>query len=127
MRRHGMDSVKILEKLTRLEPLEQLGKQYQQRFGKPLSYSQFLVLMESSKSSFPSLNDIQSPAFEAKCKKLEQDYASQYRQSGLRAQDFIRADRNIEIEKLLRCVYIPAHKHDFVELVFVFSAHVSIR
>lgn len=116
-----MDTVKILEKLTRLEPLEQLGKQYHQRFGKPLSYSQFLVLMESSKWSFPSLNDIQSPSFEAKRRKLEQDYASQYRQSGLRAQDFIRADRNIEIEKLLRYVYIPAHKHDFVELVFVFS------
>lgn len=116
-----MDTVKTLGKLTQLEPPEQLGKQYQQRFGKPLSYSQFLVLMESSKWSFPSLNDIQSPAFEAKCKKLEQDYAFQYRQSGLPAQDFIRADRNIEIEKLLRYIYIPAHKHDFVELVFVFS------
>ena len=116
-----MNTVKILEKLARLEPLEQLGKQYQQRFGKPLSHSQFLVLMESSESRFPSLNDIRSPAFEAKCRKLEQDYASQYRQSGLRAQDFIRADRNIEMEKLFRYVHIPAHRHDFVELVFVFS------
>lgn len=116
-----MDTVKILEKLTQLEPLEQLGEQYQQRFGKPLSHSQFLVLMESSESRFPSLNDIRSPAFEAKCRKLEQDYASQYRQSGLRAQDFIRADRNIEMEKLFRYVHIPVHKHDFMELVFVFS------
>lgn len=116
-----MDTVKTLETLTQLEPIEQLGKQYQQRFGKPLSHSQFLVLMESSKSSFPSLNDIQSPSFEAKCRKLEQGYAAQYRQSGLRAQDFIRADRNIEIEKLLRYVHIPVHKHDFMELVFVFS------
>lgn len=65
--------------------------------------------------------ETQSPAFETKCRKLEQDYASQYRQFGLRAQDFIRADRNIEIEKLLRYVSIPSHKHDFVELVFVFS------
>ena len=116
-----MNNVKIFEQLTQLEPIEQLGKQYNQRFGKPLSYSQFLLLRASSKSSFPSLNDIQSPAFDAKCKQLEQDFASQYRQSGLRAQDFIRADRNIEIEKLLRYVHIPTHKHDFVELVFVFS------
>lgn len=116
-----MDTVKTLETLTQLEPIEHLGKQYQQRFGKPLSHSQFLVLMESSKSSFPSLNNIQSPSFEAKCRKLEQGYAAQYRQSGLRAQDFIRADRNIEIEKLLRYVHIPVHKHDFMELVFVFS------
>ena len=116
-----MDTVKILEKLTQLEPIEQLGKQYFQRFGQPLSYSQFLVLIESTKSSLPSLNDIQSPTFEAKCKKLEQDFASQYRRSGLRAQDFIRADRNIEIEKLPRYVHIPAHKHDFIELAFVFS------
>lgn len=115
-----MDTVKIMEKLTQLEPIEQLGKQYYQRFGKPLSYSQFLILTESSRSSFPSLNDIQSSTFEAKCRKLEQDFASQYRQSGLRAQDFIRADRNIELEKLLRYVHIPAHRHDFVELVFVF-------
>lgn len=116
-----MDIVKALENLTQLEPLEQLGKQYYERFGKPLSHSQLLVLMESSKFSFPSLAEMQSPAFEAKCRKLEQDYASQYRQSGLRAQDFIRADRNIEIEKLPHYVHIPAHKHDFVELVFVFS------
>lgn len=116
-----MNNAKIFEQLTQLEPIEQLGKQYYQHFGKSLSYSQFLVVRESSKSEFPSLNDIRTPAFEAKCKKLEQDFASQYRQSGLRAQDFIRADRNIEIEKLLRYVHIPAHKHDFVELVFVFS------
>ena len=116
-----MDTVIILEKLTRLEPLEQLGKQYQQRFGKALSYSQFLVLREASRFCVPTLNEIRSPAFEAKCRTLEQEYASQYRQSGLRAQDFIRADRNIEMEKLFRYVHIPAHRHDFVELVFVFS------
>ena len=116
-----MNTVKTLEKLTQLEPLEQLGKQYQQHWGKPLSHSQFLVLMESSKSNYLSLNDIQSPSFEAKCRKLEQYYASQYRQSGLLAQDFIRANRNIEIEKLLRYVHIPVHKHDFIELVFIFS------
>ena len=116
-----MDTVIILEKLTRLEPLEQLGKQYQQRFGKALSYSQFLVLREVSRFRVPTLNEIRSPAFEAKCRTLEQEYASQYRQSGLRAQDFIRADRNIEMEKLFRYVHIPAHRHDFVELVFVFS------
>ena len=116
-----MNTVIILEKLTRLEPLEQLGKQYQQRFGKALSYSQFLVLREASRFCVPTLNEIRSPAFEAKCRTLEQEYASQYRQSGLRAQDFIRADRNIEMEKLFRYVHIPAHRHDFVELVFVFS------
>ena len=116
-----MDTVIILEKLTRLEPLEQLGKQYQQRFGQALSYSQFLVLREASRFCVPTLNEIRSPAFEAKCRTLEQEYASQYRQSGLRAQDFIRADRNIEMEKLFRYVHIPAHRHDFVELVFVFS------
>lgn len=116
-----MDTVILLEKLTRLEPLEQLGKQYQQRFGKALSYSQFLVLREVSRFRVPTLNEIRSPAFEAKCRTLEQEYASQYRQSGLRAQDFIRADRNIEMEKLFRYVHIPAHRHDFVELVFVFS------
>lgn len=116
-----MDTGRILEELTRLEPVEQLGKQYFQRFGKPLSHSQLLVLMEYSKSGFPSLDELQSPAFAAKCRALEQDFASQYRQYGLRAQDFIRSDRNIEIEKLLRYVHIPVHKHDFMELVFVFS------
>ena len=58
-----MDTVIILEKLTRLEPLEQLGKQYQQRFGKALSYSQFLVLREVSRFRVPTLNEIRSPAF----------------------------------------------------------------
>lgn len=116
-----MDNIKILEDLTRLKPIEQLGKQYHQRFGKPLSYSQFLFLMKSSKSRFPSIDEMQTPAFEEKCRKLEQDFASKYRQYGLRAQDFIRADQNIEIEKVLRYVHIPVHKHDFVELAFVFS------
>ena len=55
-----MNTVIILEKLTRLEPLEQLGKQYQQRFGKALSYSQFLVLREVSRFRVPTLNEIRS-------------------------------------------------------------------
>lgn len=116
-----MDTANTLKELSKLEPLELLGRAYQQQFGKPLSYSQLLVLRESSGSGLPSLHEIQSPAFAAKCRKLKLDFSAQYGQSGLRADDFIRADRNIEIEKLLRYVHIPVHKHDFMELVFVLS------
>lgn len=120
-----MDTAKILDKLAELEPIEQLGKQYSQKFGKPLSYSQFLALTKTAKSDIYSLDNIQGPVFAAECKKIEKDFASQYRQTGLRAQNFMREDRNIEIEKLLRYVHIPAHKHDFVELSYVISGICS--
>lgn len=116
-----MDNVEILEKVQQLGPIERLGKQYHQRFGKLLPYSYLLILRNIPKSNFPSLDEVETPAFKEKCRKLEHDFASQYRQYGLRAQDFIKTDQGIEIEKLPCYVHIPVHKHDFVELAFVFS------
>lgn len=111
--------------LSRLNELEALGKRYAAKYGKHLNYTQYLLLTRYAKGDLPSLELIHSPSFEAECKKLEQNFISQYRKDGLSEQDFIRTDCGIEIEKLLRYVDIPPHSHGFMELVFVFSGTCS--
>lgn len=111
----------LLKQLSCLDELELLGKRYFKAHGKRLTYAQYLLLTRYAKTDLPSLDTIDSPAFDAKCKKLEEHLISQYRTQGLSDQDFIRPENNIEIEKLLRYVDIPSHSHGFMELVFVFS------
>lgn len=108
-------------KLIRLNPLESFSKQYYERFGAELNYTKYLLLTRYPTRNLPPLDFVNSPAFEAECQKLEQYFASLYRDEGLSEQDFIRSDCGIEIEKLLRYVRIPSHSHNFLELVFVFS------
>ena len=116
-----MNVHKLELELSRLNEMELFGKRYLDKFGKPLNYSQYLLLTRYAKNDLPSLDFVNSPAFEAECNKLEQMFITLYRKDGLSEQDFIRAACGIEIEKLLRYVHIPAHSHGFLELVFVFS------
>lgn len=121
MERDCMDTTRMKEQLIQLNPREQLAKRYYDQYGKNLSHSQYMLLLQYPETNLPSLEIIHSPAFEAECKRLELHFASQYRKQGLSDQDFIQPDCNIEIEKLLRYVDIPAHRHGFMELVFVLS------
>lgn len=116
MRIHDFES-----ELTRLNPLELFGKRYFETSGEAMNYTQYLLLNRYAKQELPAIEFVKSPAFEAECQMLEQSFSSLYRKEGLTEQDFIRSDCGIEIEKLLRYVTIPAHSHEFLELVFVFS------
>lgn len=116
-----MDIIYLHEQLLGLNEMELLGKQYSEKYGQHLNYAQYLLLTRYAKGYLPSPEFIHSPAFDAECNKVEQQFISLYRKNGLSAQDFIQPDCNIEIEKLLRYIDIPAHSHDFMELVFVFS------
>lgn len=116
-----MKNTDVLDHLAAYNAIEKLGKRYQMKYGRPLSYSQLAVLLQSNHSETPTVETLEEAGFREKCKKIEKDFAELYRTEGLQADDFIQAGHNIEIEKLLRYVRIPAHKHHFVELVFVFS------
>ena len=108
-----------IEELHRLDMIEELGKKYHAKFGKNLSHAKYLLLTKYSNGSFPSIEYINSSAFEAESKKIEDLLAKQFSKMGLPASEFIKEDCDIEIEKLLRYVDIPKHHHDFLELVYV--------
>lgn len=114
-----MNNNKLIEKLLSLTPIESLGKEYYDSFGKHLEYYDFLLLNRYTKGNFPSLSVINSEQFQKKSKALGQRFEEQYRNAGLNDHDFMKQDCSIEIEKLQRYIHIPKHHHTFVEMAYV--------
>ena len=83
-----------------------------------MNYAQLLYLKNSPYSSTPGKVLHTSAAMEKQA-EIEQQFAQAYRKQGLSEQDFLPDGQSIEIEKLLRYLEIPAHKHNFLELVCV--------
>ncbi len=114
-----MRSPNLMENLLKLDPLEQLAKEYHKAYGRDLEHTKYMLLTKYAATAIPSLSDISSPAFEAEAQRLDQQFIAQYRKDGLPDTDFIPQDCDMEIEKLLRYVHIPKHHHDFIEMVYV--------
>ena len=108
-----------IDALHQLDKIEELGKKYYKKFGKNLSYSQYLLLTKYTKAPLPSIEYINSSVFEKECRKIEEIFAKEYRKTGLPASEFIQEGSDIEIERLPRYVDIPKHHHDFFEFVYV--------
>lgn len=119
-----MNNELMFRKLLELNEIERVGKQYYLLYGKEISYSQYIAL-----STYPvketTLPLLQTPAFIAKHEMITQLFRSLYSRNGLTDQDFINDDRDIEIEKLLRYIDIPAHSHNFLECVYVLTGSCS--
>ena len=114
-----MDLQKYKEQLKRLDPIESLGRQYYRKHGRNLSYSQYMLLSRYTPSQMPSIEQLNSGEYMTDCYTIENQMHTKYHLDGLTEQDFIRADCDVEIEKLLRYVDIPEHRHEFMELVYV--------
>ena len=116
-----MDLQKYQEQVKKLDLLETLGQRYYYQYGCNLSHSQYILLTRYAPSQLPSPEQLNSGELMAACYEIEKQLRAKYRCDGLTEQDFIRADRHIEVEKLLRYVDIPEHRHNFMELVYVLS------
>jgi len=110
----------LLQKLLLFNEYEELGKQYYDVYHEPLSYSQYLYLT-SVLQQHRTIKGLFYPRALAKQEAIKKQFRENYGITGLTEQDFFREDQNITIEKLLRYIHIPAHKHHFVECSFVIS------
>ena len=115
----------LINRLTRLDPLEQLAKKYFVTTGKELEFSKGILLNQCSNADFSHLTQLNSPQFEEKSRQLRAQFTSLYQNTGLSDSVFIQPEHSIEIEKLLRFVSIPSHHHDFIELVYVIAGHCN--
>lgn len=103
--------------LLELDPYETLGKEYFEKYGEPFNYAQLIYAVHHS-PSVSTLSGILAPSAAAEQLELRRKFQEQF--SGVLTEEyFIQGDRNIEVDKLLRYIDIPAHKHDFVECAFV--------
>lgn len=116
-----MQPQQLMERLTRLDPLEVVGKQYREMFGRDLEFQKYLLLSLQSWKAMPSTQALVSPEFEKKSAQARQQFSNRYNANGLSEDNFIDPERGIEVEKLLRYVEIPAHRHGFIEIVYVLS------
>lgn len=110
----------VLNKLLELNNIEALGKQFYVTYHKQLSHAQYLYLNALSTDSF-SLNNLFSQKAVNAQTAIAEDFKNRYGEYGLTEDDFFHADSSIEIEKLLRYIHIPSHKHLFIECSYVFS------
>lgn len=114
-----MDHTELINDLIRLDPFEELGRHYYKKYGAYLSHGQLTLLRGYSPTELPTPETIHGAEFESKRLSIESRYAAQYRQAGLSEQAFLPPDHNIEIEKLMRFIRIPSHRHTFLEMVYV--------
>lgn len=116
-----MDISELRLELLQLDDYEQLGKRYYRKYGCNMAFSQYLLLKMQTKDSVYTPESLNSASFKSQQAELEQKFKEKYHPAGLREEDFINSERNIEIEKLLRYIDIPKHKHNFMEFVYILS------
>lgn len=110
----------VLQSLSSLDNTETLGKQFYLTYQKLLNHAQYLYLNTLAADNF-SLNKLFSPSAVNTQNALAEEFKKRYGEYGLTEEDFFHKDSKIEIEKLLRYIHIPTHKHFFIECSYVFS------
>ena len=120
---YDMEEAVLFQRLLELDPYEQVGEKYQERYGEPLDYAQFLYMMQRPRLGY-TVEQLNEPEAVASQQELRRQFREKY--SGTLTEDgFIRDGRQMELDKLLRHIDIPTHKHDFVECAFVLSGTCS--
>lgn len=108
----------FLNELQRLNPEELFARNYYEKNGKYLYYSQYIYLLKYDFQRMP-LSQIDSPQAKKEQESAEAWLHEKAKDSVLPENYFFSSDRNIEVEKAMRYIDIPAHRHGFVECVCV--------
>lgn len=116
-----MDISELRLELLQLDDYEQLGKRHYHKYGCNMAYSQYLLLKTQPPNTVLDPENLHSAAFKSQQAELEKKFKEKYHIAGLDEEEFIDPEKNIEIEKLLRYIDIPKHKHNFMEFVYVLS------
>lgn len=122
-----MDLDRYCSELKALNYYEKIGKEYTLAHnGTELSWIQYVMLTKyRGLENLPQY--ILTPTAQAEEEVFLQEYRKNYGVGILSAQQYIAEGRNVEIEKLLRYIHIPAHKHGFFEFVCVLSGECNHR
>ncbi|MBR4458238.1 MAG: helix-turn-helix domain-containing protein [Clostridia bacterium] len=112
------DHHQLIRELSRLDPYEKAGFDAFRRTGTMLRHGQYLYLMKhgTDASALETIND--PPALREQG-QIVASFHEKYGRTGLTEEDFMPADFNIAVEKLLRYIEIPPHSHEFVECAYV--------
>lgn len=109
-----------LKEIQKLNPQELFGKRYFEKTGKYIYYSQYLYLLKYDFEHLP-LTEINSPEAVRSQKEAEAWFHEKIEDGTLPEGYFFSPDRNIEVEKTLRYIDIPAHRHGFIECACVLN------
>lgn len=112
-----LSNEEMMRRLRELKPHEAVAKEYYEKYGTFLSFSQFLVLFQNPNKVY-RVDEIASPAFAHLSTKAANQFRDIYGAS-LNEASFFQESSSIELQQLLRYIETPAHSHDFVECIFV--------
>lgn len=110
----------VVQELTKLDPYEALGKRYFQKTGQRLRYEQYIYLLGRPDLE-KALEEVDTPQAKQQQAEIKRIYAAASQRSMLSEADFFQEGKNIEVQKLLRYVDIPSHRHEFLECSYVFT------
>ncbi len=114
-----MNTMEFQDRLIKLNPMEMDGKLHFEKYGKNISYLQFLYLRNHPASD--DLDILYHASAVAEQQRIQASLQEENLSHILNPKNFFTDGHNLEIEKLLRYVDIPAHQHDFLEFAYVFS------
>lgn len=108
----------ILRSLEELNPYERYAGDLKQHSGSPLSYAQYIYLVQHGIDGCTPI-DLESHAAQREQQDTLESFHGRYAQEGLSERDFFSPGSDIEAQQLLRYIDIPPHAHRFAECAFV--------
>lgn len=120
-----MDYDELLKKLTALNPFERMGKQCYEREQRSLNYGEALYLYKYGFDG-DSVRAFHTPWGKREQEHLQMQMHERYHGT-LSDQGFFPEGRIMEIQKLLRYVDLPPHRHDFIECAYILSGQCLHR
>ncbi len=108
----------LIQELSQLDPYEKAGYDSFCRTGTMLRHGQYLYLLThgTDRHTMETIND--PPALREQG-QIVASFHEKYGTTGLTEADFMPADSDVAVEKLLRYIEIPTHSHEFVECAYV--------
>ena len=118
-----MNKKTMMNELRELNEFERIGERYRNKYGHDIDYLQYYYL-EHHADDKNILNDLVTaanlPEQQFVKARLKDENAV-----GLSEKAFMSSGRNVELQQLTRYMSIPAHKHEFIELVCVLEGECT--
>lgn len=114
-----MNAEKLRQDLLMLNRYEEAGKRFYELHGREMDYTHYYYMMRHG-SSQESLELLGTESADMERAAFREHFIASYR-GNLPAEVFMREDKNVEMEQLLRYIHMNRHMHDFLELVCVLN------
>lgn len=108
----------VFNNLLAFSEQEKIALNFYEKYGEEMDFAMLLYL-EQHNDIDSTRNIVLTPEAVDAQKKIRDQFRQSYHIAGLTEQDFLRDDENVEVERLLRYIMIPEHKHAFFEITCV--------